>query len=54
MISQEYPDVFIRIYESNQSGSPTCWCMNIKEGKNCNLNHNQPKEDYVNELYHFS
>jgi len=53
MVSQEHPNVFVRVNESDQSRSPSNRRWDVKKSKNTHLNSNEPEKYDVNEFYHF-
>ena len=53
MVSEEYPYVFVGIYEPNESGSPADRRRNVEEGEYGHLEDNKPEKYDINELDHF-
>lgn len=52
MVSQDDPDVVVGVDEADEGGAPADGRGSVQEGKNANLEHDEPEEDDVDELYH--
>lgn len=53
MVTQDDSDVVISVDESDEGGSPADWGGDVEKGENGNLEHDEPEENHIYELYHF-